>query len=75
MPERKILNKITGNSLLDRLRGRLRCTIGLHEPHRRKVKRVGMTYVGFCCRCGIAIQKHNGRSWEPVNRAPGEDDD
>jgi len=47
-----------------RLRTRLSCMLGNHEPNRNKVRRTtGVYYVGVCRYCGTTIRKRHGHAW------------
>jgi hypothetical protein len=39
------------------------CLLNHHEPVRRDVTWSGRAYVGECCHCGAAIERHGRRNW------------
>jgi hypothetical protein len=51
--------------LFARLRLRVSCMFGNHEPNRNKVRRTtGVYYAGVCRHCGVAIRKRHGHPWK-----------
>ena len=53
------------SSWLGRLKARLLCLRGQHEPLRNRVRKDGLYYTGKCLACGKPIRKRNGRPWKP----------
>jgi hypothetical protein len=51
-----------------RLRNRLFCLVGKHEPNRNKVRRTtGVYFAGVCRYCGTTIRKRHGHPWRAVS--------
>ncbi len=55
--------------LFARIRNRISCLRGKHEPDRKKVTRTGgIFYTGVCKHCGVRIRKRDGYPWRAAQR-------